>query len=670
MARPANGLRLFGAYALASALPIALLGVGLSQQYRSQTNKRALDQAASEAEAIANAGIEPIVGGRDLKAGLTPEERSELSRTTAPLLASGDVLRLRLRDSTGVVVFDAAHPNAAPHGDPDDEVQEAAEGRVVRQLTRLNEDQVDSNSAVGPRAVEAYLPIRVGGNDNRVVGVLEMYLPYAPLARSAAASSRAMTIMLVIGLAALWLILSGISWSVTQRLRKSAAENEYQALHDQLTGLPNRALFADRADHAIAAARRSLTPVGIAIVDIDRFKEVNDTLGHHNGDRYLCEISRRLREVLRGSDTVARLGGDEFGLVLSGVDASTARVVLERIQRALAVDIELEGVPVTSEASIGVAFWPIDGKTTSDLLQRADLAMHAAKQARDSIVTYAPELAHFSPARLALISELRHAINADELVLHYQPKLDLRSNRISSVEALLRWQHPKRGLLLPGEFLDIAESTGLIDPLTDWVLAHAIEQTARWHREGLEVGVAVNISARNLRNESLATMVQDLLAQHEVDPAALKIELTETALIADPSRAAAMLGQLRDLGVGISLDDFGRGYTSLSQLGTLPLCELKIDASFVGNMLTNSSHHTIVNTVIELGHNLALEVVAEGAETDAIVDTLSDLGCDVAQGWALTPALDAQNLSAWVRSYERQFVHQHSRGQSRTTQVD
>ncbi len=656
MGRPVRGLRLFGAYALASALPIALLGVGLAHQYRTQMDKRALDQAATEAEAIANAGIEPVVGGRDLKLGLTPTERAQLAATTEPLLRSGNVLRLRLRDATGAVEFDAAQPNAAPHQDTDDEVEEAAGGDVVRQLTRLDADEVDGGHESGARAVEAYLPIHVGGGNQRVVGVLEIYLPYAPLARSFAASNHAMLLMVILGLLALWLILSAISWSVTKRLRKSAAANEYQALHDLLTGLPNRALFADRADHAIASARRTVTPVGIAIVDLDRFKEVNDTLGHHNGDAYLCEISRRLVGVLRPGDTIARLGGDEFGLVLPGVDASTSLVVLERIQQALAVDIELEGIPVTSEASIGVAFWPVDGDSTAELLQCADLAMYAAKEGRETVVAYAPDLAQFSPIRLALISQLRRAISADELVLHYQPKLDLRTNRITSVEALLRWQHPTRGLLPPSEFLDVAESTGLIDPLTDWVLAHAIEQIAQWRREGLDLGVAVNVSGRNLRNDSLATTVEGLLEHNKVDARLLKIEITETALIADPVRAAAMLRRLCVLGVGISLDDFGRGYTSLSQLGTLPLRELKIDASFVSSMLTNASHRTIVNTVIDLGHNLALEVVAEGAETDDIVQALSDLGCDTAQGWALTPALMPHELSDWVRNYKKRFA--------------
>jgi len=279
--------------------------------------------------------------------------------------------------------------------------------------------------------------------------------------------------------------------------------------------------------------------------------------------------------------------------------------------------------------------------------------MHAAKQTHQAILEYTADLAHFNPARLALVSQLRHAIGADELILHYQPKLDLRTNRIVSVEALLRWQHPTRGLLLPADFLEVAESTGLIDPLTDWVLDHALAQLAAWHRLGMHIDVAVNISARNLRNDALAGMVIGRLSEHDVAPEYLEVEITETALIADPRRAQAQLQRLRDRGVRVSLDDFGQGYTSLAQLGNLPLAELKIDRSFVAGMLTNANDRTIVSTVIDLGHKFGLAVVAEGAESADILSALVELGCDTAQGFALAPALPSDELTTWIDQYDR-----------------
>ncbi|HEY7438017.1 MAG TPA: EAL domain-containing protein [Acidimicrobiia bacterium] len=653
MTRRVSGFRLFIVYVAASAVPLALLGIGLGHLYKSQMDRRSLDQAQSEASAITNAGIQPVVAGRDLSKPLTPAERAALLRATRPLIESGNVLRLRLRDRSGAVVFDASRPSETPRSDPDEEVSDAVRGQTVRRLTRVNRDEVDADSKVGARAVEVYIPVHESGRSNQVLGVLEVYLPYAPIAQSFAASNGSMMALIGLGLLLVWLALSVISASVTNRLRRSAADNEYQAMHDVLTGLPNRALFADRAEHALAAARRSGEPVGIAILDLDRFKEVNDTLGHHNGDTYLRHIAVAVGDALRPGDTLARLGGDEFGLVLPGVDATTARSVLDRVQRVLAMDVDIDGVPVTTEASIGIAFWPTDGTEISELLQFADLAMYAAKETRSALVEYTDELAQYSPARLALISELRHAISSDELVLHYQPKLDLRENRIVSVEALLRWQHPTRGLLYPAEFLDVAESTGLIDPLTEWVLDHGIAQVARWHEDGLMLGIAVNVSARNLRDDTLPDTILERLSAHGVDPEWLRVEITETALIADPTRAGEVLQQLRRRGVCISLDDFGRGYTSLSQLGDLPLAELKIDGSFVGRMLTSASDRTIVNTVIELGHNFGLEVVAEGAETADILTALTELGCDTAQGWALTPALAADELPTWIENYGR-----------------
>lgn len=652
MRRQADAWRLFGCYALASAIPVVALGFALSRMYQAQMETRALDQAASEAAAIADAGIRPILGDRALSAGISAEQRPLLMATTEPLLESGTVLRLRLRDLSDVVVFDAADPTVQPYGSPDDEAAEAAAGETTRKVTRMNADEVDSASAVGVRAVEAYLPLHGSGPDGPVIGVLEIYLPYAPIAEAFTSSSHAMIALIAAGLTALWLALGAITYSVMRRLRRSAAQNEYLALHDALTGLPNRRLFHDRVRHAVAAAGRSGATVCVAVVDLNRFKAINDALGHHNGDRYLRHIGAVIGSVLRPGDTVARLAGNEFGVLLTSSPAD-ALAVVDRFCDAFADDVDLDGIPVSSEASVGLACWPDDSTDVEQLLHCADLAMYAAKQTHSAVVRYSVELAPFSPARLALVSELRHAIDADELVLHYQPKLNLRTAEVTSVEALIRWQHPTRGLLAPIEFLEIAESTGLIDPLTDWVLRHAVEQIVTWRRSGIELAVAVNISARNLRNERLPDSIIELLQFHDLPAGSLEIELTETALLAEPERARAILQRLHDHGVRVSLDDFGQGYTSLAQLGTLPLTELKIDRAFVSDMLRNAKDHTIVTTLIDLAHNLDLHVTAEGAEQTDAVTELAGLGCDNAQGYALSAPLPAADLEQWLQTAKR-----------------
>ena len=648
----ADGRRLFVLYALATALPIALLGVCLSRMYKTEMNQRALDQAVSEGEALVSAGIEPQMSGRGLDQPLLDAERIGLTSTTEPLLRSGSVLRLRLRTPMGQVVFDAATPDRhGTWGGPDDEVVQAAAEHVVPRLTNVNSDEVDANQGVGRRAVEIYVPVHVGGASDRVLGVLELYLPYEPIADSLATSERSMQALIAIGLGALWAILSAISWSVTRRLRRTSATNEHLALHDNLTDLPNRMLFADRVNRAISVAGRSGASVAIAIVDIDRFKEINDTLGHHNGDNFLRHVASTLAGRVRPGDTVARLGGDEFGLILEGADAAVARQVLERIQQAMDVEIEVAGVPVSAELSIGFAIWPAHGAEMDELLQNADLSMYVAKDTRAGIVEFSPQLEHFSAARLALVSQLRRAIRTDELVLHYQPKLDLRSGQVAGFEALVRWQHPTRGLLAPSEFLEIAETTGLIDPLTDWVIDHALDQLAIWHAHALEVTVAVNISARNLRDQTLPEKVFAHLHNHGIPPWFLAIELTETAVMAHPARATNLLERLHDGGVRVSLDDFGQGYSSLSHLSRLPLSELKIDRSFIGEMTSTSQNQAIVRTVIELGHQLGLEVVAEGVETDEAAAMLAALGCDTVQGYAFARPLRADETVRWVHEH-------------------
>jgi diguanylate cyclase (GGDEF)-like protein len=621
---------------------VVWLGLVLVHSITAESDLAALREAEAQAHTIAASSIEPFLEGQLLALGITNQERAAFSTTTSNLIRQRTVLVLRLRDNKGRIMFDAANPSAPP-GVPtvDDEVQEAVTDGVVGKLTRVGADAVDGASSSGERAVEAYVAVQPSASPGRTVGVVELYLPYAPIAASREASVHRMVVVLIAGLSALWVVLAGIVASVGRRIRRQSETTEYLALHDPLTGLPNRSLYADRVAAALAAAGRTGTDVALVVVDIDRFKEVNDTLGHKNGDEFLRLTADRLLRALRPGDTVARLGGDEFGVVLPGARADSVEVVLRRLQDAIGAEADLAGVSVTAEASMGYAMWPDDATTPESLVQRADLALYAAKSAKAEIVRYHPGIDEFDPQRLGLIAELRRAIGADELILHYQPKVDSVSGRVVAFEALVRWMHPVRGLMAPNDFIPIAESTGLIGPLTAWVVDTALAQLARWSPAHPDLSMAVNISARNLRDD-LPRWLLDRLAVHAVCPSKLVLEITETSFAADPVRATALLEELNAAGVRVSIDDFGQGYTSLGSLGYLPVSELKIDRGFVTEMEHSVENRAIVASVIELGHQLGLIVVAEGVESEAVRADLLSLGCDTMQGFLFSRPVPAE----------------------------
>jgi diguanylate cyclase (GGDEF)-like protein len=563
-------------------------------------------------------------------------------------ISAGQIVRLRIRDLDGTVVF--ATDNAGLHDPADDGALDAAHGQVSAEITHLDADD-NPTGPQGERVAEVYWPLSAGRPARRV-GVLEVYLPYAPIARDVDAGLGSLYRDLGIGLGALYLLLAGISLSVTRRLRAQVARNAYLAEHDVLTGLPNRTLFHRRVVEATAAAGRDGI-VTVAVIDLDRFKEVNDTLGHGNGDALLRELGRRLGEAVRGNDTVARLGGDEFGVVLTGVaDPLDVRATLLRLLHILQEEIEVSGLPLAVDASIGFAMSPDDGADVDTLLQHADVAMYVAKGGPSPVVRYDPGHDHYDSNKLALVGELRRAIDADELVLHYQPKSCVATGAITAVEALVRWNHPERGLLYPDAFLPIAEQTGIIESLTKWVLAHALEQLVSWGDAVEGLSVAVNISARNISRGDFADTVMSALARSGLAPGRLLLEITETAFVADPDRAGRSLRQLAAAGVRVSLDDFGRGQTSLGYLSTLPLHEVKIDKSFVLDMLQDRSHAAIVHSVIDLAHNLGFEVVAEGVETEQILAELTVLGCDIAQGYLLARPMPAGLLPEWLLAHQ------------------
>ena len=434
---------------------------------------------------------------------------------------------------------------------------------------------------------------------------------------------------------------------VTERL-KLTEELEHRSLHDTLTGLPNRALLADRFEQALRSSEREGTRVGLLLLDLDRFKEVNDTFGHHYGDELLLQIGTRLTSTLRGADTVARLGGDEFAVLLPGVGhVEDATRVAAALQSALAGQFHVAGVDLDVEASIGVA---VSGEHSCDpiaLMRHADIAMYVAKTQRLGVAVYDPSLDGHSATKLALVGELRRAMDCGELVLYYQPKISIDNADLVGAEALVRWRHPDRGLVLPDEFIPMAEHTGLINPLTRHVLGIALAQARTWLDDGRPLPISVNISARNLHDGCLPGTVSELLAKHDVPAHLLELELTESAIMIDPAGARLMLEQLSALGVRLSLDDFGAGYTSLSQLTSMPIDEIKIDRAFVMTMIDDPDNALIVTSVIDLGHNLGLTMVAEGVETAGALTALAGFGCDVAQGYHLSRPLPVADFDSW-----------------------
>jgi diguanylate cyclase (GGDEF)-like protein/PAS domain S-box-containing protein len=434
-----------------------------------------------------------------------------------------------------------------------------------------------------------------------------------------------------------------------RELRQARDEAQHQALHDGLTGLPNRTLLRDRLQQAIFVAERDHAVLALLIMDLDRFKDVNDTLGHHTGDELLQQVGLRVRKVLRASDTVARMGGDEFGVVLPmAADAELAARVAQVLVKALEQPFTLDGHAVSVGASIGIAMYPEHGADVETLLRHADVAMYIAKRGATGHAVYSWERDVQDPDRLSLIGELREGIERNELVLHYQPKLSLITGRCDRVEALVRWQHPRHGLMPPDHFIPLAEQTGLIKPLTQWVLETALRQCRTWRDSGLDIIVAVNLSMRNLHDPDLVEQIVHLLKTTGVQPESLKLEVTESALMTDPQRALATLTRLRDIGVEVAIDDFGTGHASLSYLKQMPVGEIKLDRSFVRDMRTDKNDYTIVRSTIELAHDLGLRVIAEGVEDQATWDLLVELGCDLAQGYHMSRPLPAGELPRWL----------------------
>jgi len=631
---------LTGKFAVLSFVVIAATGVLVGVVLQDRIQHRALLQAERLAVGVARVGLQGQLRPADLESAM-PLPQAKLSELDRLLVSGGTLKRVKIYDTRGRVVYSDERSFIGHDGSRSAKVRAALAGRTKAGLERGDSDDGEGSE----RLLEVYAPLRLGGGAGPD-GVLELYLPYAPVAHDIAQDTRTLALLLAAGLLALY---AGLFWIVRGASRRMRRE----ALSDALTGLANRAHLHERGPDRLAAALRDNRTAALLLLDLDRFKEVNDTLGHERGDELLQAVSHRLRDALREEDLLARLGGDEFAVLLATPHRGAVTDVAARLRSALERPFALRDVAVTIDASIGIAYSPEHGSDVSTLLRHADVAMYDAKGGRTGIRAYVPEADPYSPERLALLAELRRAIDADELVLHFQPKVSLKSRDVVGVEALVRWQHPERGMLGPGEFLPMAEQTGLIADVTRWVLEAAVAAAASWRADGRDLPVAVNLAAANVVDANLPDLVAATLTRHGLPASRLECEISENTVMADPRRTHDVLARLRALGVRLSLDDFGTGRSSLSYLKRLPLDEVKIDRSFVAGMAEDDGDAAIVRATIDLARHLGLEVVAEGVETEQVLVGLARLHCDIAQGFLIGRPQPAAALADWLRQRDR-----------------
>lgn len=460
-----------------------------------------------------------------------------------------------------------------------------------------------------------------------------------------------LTRTILIAMAALAFVIGLITSIVVMRsVARQAKLLQHQAMYDGLTNLPNRALFSDRFQQAIYHGRRNNQTFALLSLDLNGFKEINDTLGHQAGDHVLQVVADRLRTSLRESDTVARMGGDEFTVLLTNVHGTDGvATVCKKLVRTLDEPIDYGGQQIEASASLGAAVYPDHGEDATDLLRASDVAMYHAKHGQTGYKLYDRKLRDTASNRVVMKHEIRDAIDKHELVLHYQPRIDFRTGMINGVEALVRWNHPRLGLLYPDKFIEQAEESGFIKPLTEYVLREALRQCEKWNDMGLNLAVSVNISAINVQDPKFPAKLAELLAEVKVDAHQLELEITETAVMAEPVRAIECITQLHELGLQVAVDDFGTGYSSMAYLKELMVAKIKIDRSFVRDMANNHGDAVIVRSTVELGHNLGLKVIAEGVENQVVWERLKELGCDDAQGFHMGKPIDADELLTWIR---------------------
>jgi diguanylate cyclase (GGDEF)-like protein len=654
--------RLVRRFALYAAIGFALAAVAVLLLVRHFATEQAERTATLRAQSVASSILAERVLATDFTEAIDEERRAELAEIFRRFVLNIDgtlIAELVARD--GTIVYSSRPNRAGTTTERVGDVQPALSGAIVSVITnvetaaaRSSEPGSGQEPATVTKSLTTFAPIPfIDQND---AAILAMYHDYKPISDAARAAFLPVAGVFEVALLLMCVGLIPALRRVTKRMQLQMAEIERRAYFDDLTGLPNRTLFHHSIEAALDEADDRNGRIAVLMMDLDRFKEINDTLGHHLGDALLQELAIRVARVLPEGDTLARLGGDEFALLLTDAHEAQALETVAQIQEQLLQPFVLGELLISVEASVGIAIAPEHGRDQATLLQHADVAMYVAKGTGAGSSIYDPEKDTNDARQLALVGELRSAIEQDELTLCFQPKVNVETRTISGVEALVRWNHPEQGLLMPDVFVPLAERTGLIRPLGRYVLERAIEQCARWREANLDLHVAVNLTMPDLLDLDLPPYVDELLQRHNVPASTLELEITEGTISADPVRVFQVVTGLGEMGVRLAIDDFGTGYSSLAYLKDLPVDALKIDKSFVMNMENDLSDATIVRSTIDLGRNLGLDIVAEGVESDAAWEALRAFGRTYAQGYFISkpiPVAELEEMMAngpWARN--------------------
>jgi diguanylate cyclase (GGDEF)-like protein len=623
--------RLVLRFAIVTVIGLALAAAAILLVVRHYNTVQAERGAAAQARVIAATILRGELFATDFHRRVPESRSSALDQLFERRVFGEGVLLVTLYSDEGNATYSTDHRLVGTRIDDLEHIRETLAGLVRSDVTTV----------LGRKALRTYAPVAVPGGR----GAVSIFQDYGPISQAASATFLPVVGIFEAVLILLCIVLVPILRRVSVRLRRQMEEIEHRALYDELTELPNRSLFRDRTEQAILAARREGHQAAVMMLDVDRFKEINDALGHESGDTLLRELGSRLRDEVRANETFARLGGDEFAILLPNGPADAADRVAARVHSALEKPFDLRGLSLEVSTSVGIALYPEHGEDVDTLIQHADVAMYLAKDAHAGTAYYDADQDESDAARLALAGELRRAIEDDELLLHFQPKASLQTEEIVGVEALVRWEHPERGFIPPGEFVPLAERMGLIKPLSRFVLEAAIEQCELWNSEGRDLRVSVNLTVPDLLDLELPDRIAARLSQTSIRPDQLELELTESTILADPFRVRQVLNRLNEMGLRLAIDDFGTGYSSFAYLKRLPVQTIKIDRSFVMGMCEDASDATIVRSTIDLGRNLGLEIVAEGVESEEIWEALREEGCTLAQGYLIGKPMPAAELA-------------------------